>query len=256
MLISVVNLAPDKIKQTDLRRYARAVNYQLEHHVAPAWDMVAELEVVDRPAKRRDTRRIDRLRGDAVIYVDADSGDSEYDGYHEANGRGIPYGVVFADISHDLGEDISVTLSHEALELLADPQSNLLVPGPHPNRKERRQVLFWYELCDAVQTETYEIKKVPAVKGVKLSNFVLPLYFTLGEQEGGRNDFLGNGLKSFGVNPGGYVGYTNPGNWVGGIFDADEVAKKRRAIKGRAKKARRSTRYLELKKRLREFKLW
>src|SRR5207245_9100719 len=45
--------------------------------------------------------------------------------------------------------------------------------------------------------------------------FVLPLYFTISEEVGGRNDFLGRvhdgkTLKSFGVNPGGYIGFFNP----------------------------------------------
>src|SRR5207244_13483369 len=43
----------------------------------------------------------------------------------------------------------------------------------------------WYEMCDAVQDESYEID------GVAVSNFVLPLYFTGGNEKGGRNDFLG-----------------------------------------------------------------
>ena len=39
-------------------------------------------------------------------------------------------------------------------------------------------------MCDAVQAETYEIDEVD------VSNFVLPLYFTGGDELGGRNDFL------------------------------------------------------------------
>jgi hypothetical protein len=62
---------------------------------------------------------------------------------------------------------------------------------------------------DAVQAETYKID------GVEVSNFLLPLYFTGSEEVGGRNDFLGNShkgktLQSFGVNPGGYIGFFDP----------------------------------------------
>jgi hypothetical protein len=49
-----------------------------------------------------------------------------------------------------------VTLSHEALELVGDPEVNLLVKGPHPNRNERREVFHWFEMCD-VQAETCDI---------------------------------------------------------------------------------------------------
>src|SRR5689334_4886289 len=106
MLITVVNLTEGAVSQTKLRRYASAVGYQLEHHFAPAWDMSARLEVVDLPTKRRDSRRIDRLRGDAVIFVEANVRPSEYDGFHEANARGIPYGVVFADLAEELEEEL------------------------------------------------------------------------------------------------------------------------------------------------------
>jgi hypothetical protein len=50
---------------------------------------------------------------------------------------------------------------------------------------------------------------------VPVSNFVLPLYFTSSHERGGRNDFLGTitdgkTLRSFSVNPGGYIGFFDP----------------------------------------------
>lgn len=94
------------------------------------------------------------------------------------------------------------------LELLGDAQGNLLVQGPHPE-KPALEVFHWFEMCDAVQSQTYEIDRI------EVSNFVLPLYFTKDEQKGGRNDFLGRlvkekGLASFGVAAGGYIGFFNP----------------------------------------------
>ena len=90
-----------------------------------------------------------------------------------------------------------MSLSHEALEMVADPDVNLLVVGPHP-RTTGASALFWYEICDAVQTETY------LIDGVRVSNFLLPLYFTNTDEMGSRNDFLGNAyngqtLRSFGT---------------------------------------------------------
>jgi hypothetical protein len=83
-------------------------------------------------------------------------------GYHYQNNQGIPFGFVFIEISQSIGEPWSVTLSHEALELLADPETNLLVMGPHP--EQDREVFYWYEMCDLVQAEIYEID------GVQVSN--------------------------------------------------------------------------------------
>jgi hypothetical protein len=140
-----------------------------------------------------------------------------------------------------LKENWTVTSSHEALEMIGDPESNLLVAGPHPHN-DKKEVFHWFEMCDAVQSETYEID------GVEVSNFVLPLYFTLAEEKGGRNDFLnhrhgGAALQSFGINPGGYVGFYDPATREHETIDADEKARKRREIKSQAGLARRGIRY-------------
>jgi hypothetical protein len=90
-------------------------------------------------------------------------------------------------------------------------------------------------MCDAVQDETYQIDHV------NVSNFVLPLYFTSSEERGGRNDFLGtiaNGktMRSFSVNPGGYIGFFDPAanGHVTWSADDDARGKARLAIKSDA----------------------
>lgn len=150
---------------------------------------------------------------------------------------------MFTELAKQLKEEWTVTLSHEALELVGDPEVNLLVQGPNP-ADATRTVFHWYEMCDAVQAETYEID------GVKVSNFVLPLYFTGGEEKGGRNDFLGRAykgktLQSFGVNPGGYVGFFDPKSGEHETFSAkgDAVAARRLKVKSKMKGARRGIRY-------------
>src|SRR5262249_50851738 len=152
----------------------------------------------------------------------------------------------FTQIAKEVGGAWSVTLSHEALELIGDAEVNVLAAGPNPH-DANQAVYFWYEMCDAVQAESYEID------GVAVSNFLLPLYFTPDAEPNSRNDFLGarhNGktLQSFGVNPGGYVGYFNPATGQNETFTADALAKKRMKIKEslRDPRARRVTRYREL----------
>ena len=100
-------------------------------------------------------------------------------------------------------------------------------------------------MSDAVQSETYQID------GVDVSNFILPLYFTGTDEYDGRNDFLGtvnadgSSLKSFGVNPGGYIGFFDPETGKDHTFSkkGDAKAKKRMEIKSKLKGARRSIRY-------------
>jgi hypothetical protein len=128
-----------------------------------------------------------------------------------------------------------------ALELIADPHVNLLAMGPHP-ADSGVTVFPWYEMSDAVQAETYKID------GVDVSNFVLPLYFTADAESDGRNDFLGTEtagktLLSFGVNPGGYVGFYDPRTGQHDTCSRDNKAERRREVKATLESARRAIRY-------------
>jgi hypothetical protein len=251
MQISVVNLSD--VADEEVQRVLRAINLQISQDVKPYWDFEAQLRLSGRVEGPLDRQRLAGLQGDAVIYlaggVDQEAGVL---GYHDENNAGIPFGVVFKELSEQLGEPWSVTLSHEALELLGDANVNKLVAGPDP-RDPSRAVYHWYELCDAVQAESYEIE------GVALSNFVTPLYFTPGEQVSARNDFLGrvyNGrtLASFGINPGGYVGFYDPDLGDHDTFPrpgepGGELAAERLRIKARAELTRRALRYRALPER-------
>lgn len=241
MIISVINHASGSIADAEIQHVLRALNRQIEGDFAPYWALAAQLRLEGRSGKQPSKQSLADMRGDAVLYLWDKANVDDALGYHEINHRGIPFGFVFTELSKQMGEHWSVTLSHEALELIADPEVNLLVMGPHP-KDLGRDVFHWYEMCDAVQAETYEID------GVAVSNFVLPLYFTGGEEAGGRNDFLGTRhgnrtLRSFGINPGGYVGFFDPEEQDMITVDADEKAARRRAVKSRAAGARRGIRY-------------
>lgn len=243
MIISVVNHTDGQVSDDELQRVIRAVNRQITEDFEPYWSLGATLRLEGRSENAPSKLSLADLRGDAILYLwnklDVDGAL----GYHDQNARGIPYGFVFTTLSAQLGEPWSVTLSHEALELIADPEVNLLVMGPHPAHPNRT-VFHWYEMSDAVQDETYQID------GIEVSNFVLPLYFTPSTEKGARNDFLGtvkNGktLTSFGVNPGGYIGFFDPELGEHDTFSRahDSVAKKRMQIKSKAALARRAIRY-------------
>jgi hypothetical protein len=235
MIVSVINLTDGAVKDAELLRAIRAVNRQLREDFEPYWSFGGELRLEGRAQRKRGFDAAD-MRGDAVLYLRTVCRIRDADGYHEANFSGIPYGFVFLELADALKENWRVTLSHEALELVGDPEANLLVQGPHP-RLPHRTVFHYFEMCDAVQAESYEIDGVP------LSNFVLPLYFTASPERGGRNDFLGTKqgrqtLKSFGVNPGGYIGFFDPSIGRHGKDDefeveGDALARKRRRLKRR-----------------------
>jgi phospholipase C len=237
VIISVVNRS-GSISDEELQGVVRAINRQIAEDFEPYWSFGAKVRLEGKIGKDPDTESLQDLRGDAIIYLWDKTDVEDALGYHSNNALGIPYGFVFTELSKKLGEKWSVTLSHEVLELLGDAQGNLLVQGPHPE-KPALEVFHWFEMCDAVQSQTYEID------GIEVSNFVLPLYFTKDEQEGGRNDFLGRlvkgkGLGSFGVAAGGYIGFFNPRTREHEQWSPpkDAKAKKRLAIKGAAKYGR------------------
>ena len=233
----VNNVKKTKITTAHAAAVVRAINRQLREHVEPYWSIKAE--VTHWPWKETSLLKATEDHHDrAIVYLQEQPNIEGAIGYHNRTNKGLPYGFVFTDVADELGEPWTVTLSHEVLEILGDPFVNLLAGGPHPNPQERRDVGHWLELCDAVQAQSYQID------GVDVSNFVLPLYFTV-EDEGKPVDYLNTGLKSFGVNPGGYVGFYDPKRGEHDTYFAktDKTASRRLKIKSALGKLRRSTRY-------------
>ena len=243
MLISVVNFTKT-LKDEDVQTVLRAINAQIAHDFEPYWHIGARLRL-ESAGSRLDRQAPRDLRGDAILYLwdrHADVGDAT--GYHFANHHGLPFGFVFVQIAKELQEPWSVTLSHEALELIADPEANTMVAGPHPGQRHS-YAFYWYEVCDPVQEDTYR------VLGVDVSNFVLPSYFSAQPTPGARHDFLGRlhkgkRLAAFGVNPGGYVGYYDPKTHRERSITADQRAEQRVKIKEKMGKAHRHHRYKEI----------
>jgi hypothetical protein len=119
-------------------------------------------------------------------------------GYHELASTGAPLGKVFAALDIDSGSSWSVTLSHELLEMLADPWINWCAEAPDGK-------LFALEVCDAVEADHlgYEID------GVMLSDFITPSWFEPTEAD--RVDFMKRISKQLELAPGGYISVLSPG---------------------------------------------
>jgi hypothetical protein len=219
-----------------------AVQRQVREDFAPLWGMTASLRVLK--INRNTKPNPDAKLSDVVIYV-GELGDDPQSvanavGYHFANLNGIPYGFVFTDVAAQIGEAWSTTLSHEVLELIADPDANLLVLGPHPDRADEL-VLRPYEVCDPVQGDIYDSDGVP------VSNFVTPLYFA--EQAHPsleQTNFLNLKLDRFGVRPQGYFSYLDltQGRYVD-VFGDKVLGPQMRDKKARMGIARRAGRRSE-----------
>lgn len=122
-------------------------------------------------------------------------------GYH-LDDEGTPEAKVFAAEDAKYGVLFSVTLSHELLEMMADPFAFRIIPQPDGS-------VWIVEVCDPVESDSdgYDID------GTRVSNFVTPRYFGLTSSDA-RFDFrglLGSGMPS--VRPGGYLMWYADGIW-------------------------------------------
>lgn len=101
-------------------------------------------------------------------------------GYHDNDAQGKPRGYVFAKTTVDDGGKVSVTLSHELMEMRLDPSCTLWSQTPDGNMRA-------LEACDAVEADTYP--KTVGDATVQVSNFLTPAYFS-GVATGAPTDYL------------------------------------------------------------------
>ncbi len=208
MLITVINDSDGVIDDNELLHVIRAINCQIRHDFQPYWNLTGELRL---GGKRGAQGNYQDTRGDAIVYVESARKPSQdveegIAAFHDKEDSGVPVGYVFAKPKDPHWQ---LALSHEVLELIADPLVNLYVRGPHPDRSEEGRLVFLAsEVCDPVQEEPYEID------GYTVSNFVLPLYFMAGGHDRGRIVFLDRKdvkpIRAFGLNPGGYIPFYDP----------------------------------------------
>ncbi len=128
-------------------------------------------------------------------------------GYHDLTNAGLPLGKVFAATDKLAGDSLSVTISHEILEILMDPFINLTAQMGDGK-------FYAYEACDAVESDSLGY----AINGVQVSDFVLPAYFQpsirLSET---KFDFMGYLTAAAPqIAPGGYLSVYDPatGQWT------------------------------------------
>jgi hypothetical protein len=118
-------------------------------------------------------------------------------GYHEMSAQGTPLGKVFAKLDISNGTSWTVTLSHELLEMLADPWTNWCAVGSDSK-------VYALEVADPVEADGlgYEID------GVLLSDFVTPAWFE--QTAADRIDFKQHLSKQLEIASGGYISVLDP----------------------------------------------
>src|SRR5258708_15005334 len=86
------------------------------------------------------------------------------------------------------GDLVSVSASHELVEMLVDPGINLMTTGPDP------KTVYAYESADPVESLSFP------VNGIQMSDFIYPSYFENFHEAGSvRFDQMGKVKKPFEV---------------------------------------------------------
>lgn len=87
-------------------------------------------------------------------------------GFHDLTKAGLPLGKVFAKTTLDAGDAVSVTASHELLEMLADPSIDRVV-------QVGTGTFYALEVCDACEADAFGYVR----NGIRVSDFVTPAWF-------------------------------------------------------------------------------
>ena len=178
--ISIINQAKTPIGY-DLPTVAAALQMQANEHFCPLWGLQPITVTVDTIAPY-DAWSLD-------LYDDADQAGELGD--HEDTPTDLPVGRVFVATTISDGEIVPVTMSHELLEMLGDPDIDLCV--------QIENELYAYEVCDAVEEQTY------LINGIPVSNFVTPAWFRPSSPAGSKFDHLGLVTAPLQLLKGGYI---------------------------------------------------
>jgi hypothetical protein len=188
----------------ELNSIVGALQIQVSRDFAQTWGKDADLVFSGRPANAP--------KGAWIMAILDDSDQAAALGYHDITSNGQPLGKVFAKTDKQFGLSLSVTMSHETLEMLADPDINQVIFNQSTDTGGE---LYALEVCDAVEDDSLGYK----VDGVLVSDFVLPTWFAPSlPSKGIRFDFLGH-LHGHvpALLPGGYIGafpIPNTQGWI------------------------------------------
>lgn len=159
--VSIIN-ASTVLSDIQVQAMVPALQTQVHRDFAPAWGIDADLTFV----RRGGTPAPNSWWLSVLNNTDI----ANALGYHDRTNQGKPIAKVFAKTAIDHGRSVSVTASHELLEMLADPEINLTVFNQTTPIAGR---LYAYEVCDPSPADSQGY----VINGVRVSNFVFPAWF-------------------------------------------------------------------------------
>ena len=183
--VDIVNFST-VFADADVPALALAVQTQVERDFLPHWDTACQVYYGKTP-----------VAGHWLLGVYDNSDQAGALGYHTVTVQGQPIMKVFAKDTIAAGDLVSVTVSHELLEALADPMTTLAFQDGSGK--------FWAgEVGDPVEADADGY----LINGVTVSDFILPSWFG----GSGPFDFQNKITAAFGLSPGGYAQFLDPNN--------------------------------------------
>jgi hypothetical protein len=188
--------------QVDFDQLITAMQAYIDDFVAPVWGTPATLK-----------RTNGFLKGCwAMVFLD-DADQAGALAYHDLTPDGLPISKVFVKTTLADNQLVSVSASHELVEMMVDPAINMMTTGPDP------KLMYAYESADPVEELSFE------VNGIAVSDFVLPSYFETFHKPGSvQFDHLDKVNKPFEILHGGYQIIFKSGKWTQ-VFGSEEKAK-------------------------------
>jgi len=176
----------------DLDKLIAAMQAFIDRDVAPVWGTPAKL-----------ARSTGFIKGQwAMVFLD----NADQPGalaYHDLTPDGLPLSKVFVRTTLKNGDLVSVSASHELVEMLVDPAINLMTTGPDP------KATYAYESADPVEALSFP------VEGIPMSDFVLPAYFEIFHKPNSVHfDYMDKLSKPFQILSGGYQIVFKGGKWT------------------------------------------
>jgi len=168
-----------------------AMQVFVDKHVAPVWGTPAKL-----------IKSTGFVKGAwAIVFLD-DADQPNALAYHDLTPDGLPQSKVFVRTTLKNNDLVSVSASHELVEMLVDPAINLMTTGPDP------KVVYAYESADPVEELSFK------VNGISMTDFVYPAYFEDFHKPGSvQFDRLKKVRKPFQILSGGYQIVFKNGKW-------------------------------------------
>src|SRR5262245_54783380 len=127
----------------DLNALIAAMQAFVDKYVAPVWGTPAKL-----------IKSTGFVKGAwAMVFLD----DADQPGalaYHDLTPDGLPQAKVFVKTTLNNGDLVSVSASHELVEMLVHPAINLMSTGPDP------KVVYAYESVDPVEARSFKVQAI------------------------------------------------------------------------------------------------